>query len=202
MPYVTEEVWQHLYADMPEERAARRRADRRAMADSRMRLQRQRTTAPRTICALLQEIITSIRDARNEAEVEAKRRSQVILVGGAKSTLLQPAGGADRAAGAHRAAAHRAQVGAQAGAGDGVGRRRRRGLSAAGRNAGYRERGGSGWIARSKAQAAIERSQRMLENPNFVARAKPDIVQRERDALAAAEDTLTRLQARRLELAG
>jgi valyl-tRNA synthetase len=53
-----------------------------------------------------------------------------------------------------------------------------------------------------KAQAAVERSQKTLENPNFVTRAKPEIVQRERDALAAAQDTLTRLQARRLELAG
>lgn len=53
-----------------------------------------------------------------------------------------------------------------------------------------------------KAQAAVERSQKVLENPSFVARAKPEIVQRERDALAAAEDALARLQARRQELAG
>ncbi|HEY1390532.1 MAG TPA: hypothetical protein VGF38_18495, partial [Ktedonobacterales bacterium] len=52
-----------------------------------------------------------------------------------------------------------------------------------------------------KAEAAVERSKKVLENPNFVARAKPEIVQRERDALALAEDTLVRLRARRRELA-
>lgn len=52
-----------------------------------------------------------------------------------------------------------------------------------------------------KAEAAVERSKKALENPNFVARAKPEIVQRERDALAMAEDTLARLRARRRELA-
>ena len=52
-----------------------------------------------------------------------------------------------------------------------------------------------------KAQAAVERSEKSLANPNFVARAKPEVVQRERDALAAAEDTLARLQARRRDLA-
>ena len=53
-----------------------------------------------------------------------------------------------------------------------------------------------------KAEAAVERSMKVLENPNFVARAKPEIVQRERDALAMAEDTLARLRARRGEMAG
>jgi valyl-tRNA synthetase len=46
----------------------------------------------------------------------------------------------------------------------------------------------------------IERSRKVLENPNFVARAKPEVVQKERDALAAAEDTLAKLEARRGEL--
>ncbi len=46
----------------------------------------------------------------------------------------------------------------------------------------------------AKAQGQIERSRKMLDNPNFTGRAKPEVVQKERDALAAAEDTLTRLQ--------
>lgn len=50
------------------------------------------------------------------------------------------------------------------------------------------------------AHAQIERSRKMLDNPNFVARARPDVVQKERDALAAAQDTLAKLEARRGEL--
>jgi valyl-tRNA synthetase len=49
-------------------------------------------------------------------------------------------------------------------------------------------------------RGAIERSRTMLANPNFVGRARPDVVQRERDALAAAEDTLAKLEARLGEL--
>ena len=52
----------------------------------------------------------------------------------------------------------------------------------------------------AKAQALVERSRRMLDNPDFVARAKPEVVQKERDALAAAQDTVARLEARRKEL--
>jgi valyl-tRNA synthetase len=49
-------------------------------------------------------------------------------------------------------------------------------------------------------QVQIARSRAMLDNPNFVGRARPDVVQRERDALASAEDTLARLAAQRREL--
>ncbi|HST88353.1 MAG TPA: hypothetical protein VLJ14_08250, partial [Ktedonobacterales bacterium] len=53
----------------------------------------------------------------------------------------------------------------------------------------------------ASARQAVERARRALDNPNFVARARPDVVQKERDALAAAEDTLAKLEARRGELA-
>jgi valyl-tRNA synthetase len=52
------------------------------------------------------------------------------------------------------------------------------------------------------AHAAMARTQAMLANENFVTRAKPEVVQKERDALAAGEDTLARLEAQRRELAG
>ncbi|HET9980491.1 MAG TPA: valine--tRNA ligase, partial [Ktedonobacterales bacterium] len=52
------------------------------------------------------------------------------------------------------------------------------------------------------AQAAIARTQGMLANEQFVTRARPEIVQKERDALAAGEDTLARLAAQRRDLAG
>ncbi len=47
---------------------------------------------------------------------------------------------------------------------------------------------------------AAERSRRMLDNPSFVSRARPDVVQKERDARAAAEDTLAKLAAQLREL--
>ncbi len=54
--------------------------------------------------------------------------------------------------------------------------------------------------ARCRRRQLVERSRRVLDNPDFVARARPDVVQKERDALAAAEDTVARLEARRKEL--
>lgn len=46
------------------------------------------------------------------------------------------------------------------------------------------------------------RSRAKLANENFVTRAKPEVVQQERDNLAAQTDTLARLEAQRRELAG
>ena len=54
----------------------------------------------------------------------------------------------------------------------------------------------------ANARKAIERSEAKLANEQFVSRARPDVVQKERDALAAAQDTLAKLEARRRELAG
>jgi valyl-tRNA synthetase len=202
MPFVTEEVWQHLYADMSEgerpasalivapwpqmDAAAHRQRDDRAEGDM----------------ALIQEVVTAIRNARNEADVEAKRRITVILVGGAKTPLLrQQAALVEQLARTEppsierRLSAKPEQAMALVAGGVEV----------------YLPLAGLLDLAKEaerldgeivKAQAAVERSQKTLENPNFVTRAKPEIVQRERDALAAAQDTLTRLQARRLELAG
>ncbi len=47
----------------------------------------------------------------------------------------------------------------------------------------------------------IERVQKKLANQNFVTRAKPEVVAKERNKLAAQEERLTKLQARRSELA-
>jgi len=53
-----------------------------------------------------------------------------------------------------------------------------------------------------KVRKQIERSQMMLYRPNFIERARPEVVQKERDTLAAAQDTLAKLEAQRRELAG
>lgn len=152
--------------------------------------------------ALIQEIVIAIRNARNEAEVEAKRHIKVILAGGDKTTLLrQQAALIEQLARTEPPRIERklATKPEQAMA-----------LVAGGVEI-YLPLAGLLDLAKEaerldgeivKAEAAVERSKKVLENPNFVARAKPEIVQRERDALALAEDTLARLRARRRELAG
>ena len=105
MPFVTEEVWQHLYADVPEDERPASALIVAPWPERRMRPRGRLTTAPRRIIALLQEIVTRIRDARKQAEVDPAKRVAVILAGGAKTALLQAAGGADRATRAHGGAA-------------------------------------------------------------------------------------------------
>ena len=149
---------------------------------------------------LIQEVVTAIRNARNEAEVEAKRRITVILAGGDKTTLLrQQAALIEQLARTEpprierKIAAKPEQAMALVAGGIEI----------------YLPLAGLLDLAKEaerlegeivKAQAAVERSRKALANPNFVARARPEVVQRERDALAEAEDTLARLQARRRDL--
>jgi valyl-tRNA synthetase len=52
----------------------------------------------------------------------------------------------------------------------------------------------------ASARQDIARSQQMLANEQFTSRAKPEIVQREREKLAGHEERLAKLQARRQEL--
>jgi valyl-tRNA synthetase len=202
MPFVTEEVWQHLYADTSEDErpaSALIVAQWPAASVSATRQQDNRAEAD---MALIQEIVIAIRNARNEAEVEAKRHIKVILAGGDKTTLLrQQAALIEQLARTEplrierRLAAKPEQAMALVAGGVEI----------------YLPLAGLLDLAKEaerldgeivKAEAAVERSKKVLDNPNFVARAKPEIVQRERDALTMAEDTLARLRARRRELAG
>ncbi|MBV9712386.1 MAG: valine--tRNA ligase, partial [Ktedonobacteraceae bacterium] len=54
----------------------------------------------------------------------------------------------------------------------------------------------------TQAQQEITRLQGKLANENFVTRAKPEVVEKEREKLAAQEERVSKLQARRAELAG
>jgi valyl-tRNA synthetase len=55
---------------------------------------------------------------------------------------------------------------------------------------------------REKLAEQIERSQKMLDNENFVNRARPDVVQRERDKLASLEASNDQLAERLAQLCG
>jgi valyl-tRNA synthetase len=200
MPFVTEEIWQHLYADVPE-------AERPASALIVAPWPRPTDAAMRQIddgaeedFALLQEIVTRIRDARKQAEVDPAKRVAVILVGGAKTAMLKrQAGLIEQLARTEEPQVERrlAQKPEQAMA-----------LVAGGVEV-YLPLAGMLDLVKeqarmadeiAKAQALVERSRRVLDNPDFVSRAKPEVVQKERDALAAAQDTVARLEARRKEL--
>src|SRR5262249_32525712 len=150
--------------------------------------------------ALVQEIVTRIRDARKQAEVEPARRVQVILAGAAKTamlkqqtTLIEQLARTEPPRIERRLAAKPEQAMALVASGVEVY------LPLAGLLDLEKER----TRLQSQMQAQrdiIARARGMLENPNFVARARTDVVQRERDALAAAEDTLAKLEARLHEL--
>ncbi|HEV8192997.1 MAG TPA: valine--tRNA ligase, partial [Ktedonobacterales bacterium] len=152
--------------------------------------------------ALVQEIVTRIRDARREAEVEPARRIQVILAAGDKAAVLKEQAAVIEQLARTEPPRIERKLGTKpeqaiALVAGGV----EIYLPLAGLLDVAKELGRLGTEI-TNAQGAIERSRKMLDNPNFVSRAKPGIVQRERDALAAAEDTLAKLESRRHELAG
>jgi valyl-tRNA synthetase len=200
MPFVTEEIWQHLYADVPE---AERPASALIVAPWPAPTEvsaRQIDDSAEEDFELLQEIVTRIRDARKQAEVDPAKRVAVILAGGAKTAMLKrQAGLIEQLARTEEPQVERRLANkpeqAMALVADGV----EVYLPLAGLLDIEKEQARlADEIA--KAQALVERSRRVLDNPDFVVRAKPAVVQKERDALAAAEDTVARLEARRKEL--
>jgi valyl-tRNA synthetase len=200
MPFVTEEIWQHLYADVPEAERPASALIVAAWPALGAAAERQRDIAAEDEMALVQEIITRIRDARKQAEVEPARRIQVMLVAGARAPLLkQQAPLVEQLARTdpprieRKLSAKPEQAMALVASGIEI----------------YLPLAGMLDLAKETARLdremeqtrkLIERSRKVLENPNFIARAKPEVVRKERDALAAAEDTLARLEARRKEL--
>jgi valyl-tRNA synthetase len=198
MPFVTEEVWQHLYADLP---ADERPAPALIIAPWPAAAPDRVDTAAEDDFGLLREIVTRIRDAKKEAGVEPGKRVQAIVAAGAKAPMLkQQATVIEQLARTEpprverKLAAKPEQAMALVAGGVEVY------LPLAGLLDLAKE------IARldseiDSAHRQIERSERMLGNDQFVGRAKPEVVQKERDALAAARAALAKLEARRAELA-
>jgi valyl-tRNA synthetase len=210
MPFLTEEVWGHLWAEEP---ADQRPASALIIAswpslDAEAQARLSDATAEEEF-ALLQEITTRIRDARkqiNDVRQEQKQpklpRVRVILAGGKRTTLLkQQAALIEQLAATEPPQIERKLATKPEKAMSMVASGVEIYIPVADLFDIERE------IARideqiKVAQAAIARTQGMLANENFVTRARPDVVQKERDALAAGEDTLARLEAQRRELAG
>jgi valyl-tRNA synthetase len=222
MPFVTEEVWQYLIGAY-EQAAPAPTADPRtppASADGeragewgRQPMRPALIVAPWPEAApaqqneraeadfeVLRAIITRIRDARQQAGVEPGKRIAATLVGGPRTKLLK-----EQAAlfeqfarvQAPEILTKLAKKPAQAVT-----------LLVEGIEI-YLPLEGMVDLAKertrledaiTKAEADAERVRGKLSNEQFVARAKPEIVQTERDRLAAFEDDLKKLRARRAEL--
>ncbi len=199
MPFVTEEVWQHLYADVPEEL---RPAPALIVAPWPAADAAQEDAVAEEDFALLQEIVTRIRDAKKEAGVEPAKRVQVILVAGARAPLLkQQTALIEQLARTEPPRVERKLAAKPEQAMALVAGSVEVYLPLAGLLDVERE------LARLDAEIAdarklIERSEQKLGNEQFVARARPDVVQKERDTRVAAEATVATLEARRRELAG
>jgi valyl-tRNA synthetase len=197
MPFVTEEIWQHLYADVP---AEQRPAPALIVAPWPEADTAQTNQAAEDDLALVQEIVTRIRDARKQAGVEPARRVRVIMAAGARAPMLkQQTALIEQLARTEPPRIERklATKPEQAMA------------LVAGSVEIFLPLAGMLDLAKELARLdgeiqavrqQIERAERMLGNEQFVARARPDVVRKERDALAAARDTLAKLEARRKDL--
>ncbi len=201
MPFVTEEVWQYLY--------------RTSEPDS------SRWPAPALIVApwprpntaaidvqaeqefsLLQEIIVRIRDARNQMNVEPSRRVPVIIAAGDSVAMLE----AQSALIEFLARTEKPLLYTE------LEQEPEQSMSQlAGAVEIYLPLAGlldiSKELARldkefAQAEQEVVRLQGKLANESFVAKAKPAVVEKEREKLAAQEERVGKLKARRAELGG
>ncbi len=210
MPFLTEEIWQHLWSDTPaEERPASALIIASWPSLDGATMAALSDTAAEDDFALLQEIITSIRDmrkrindTRDEQGLPKLNRVAALMAGGKRTALLrQQAGLIERLAMTEPPAIERKLAEKPS---------RAMALVAGGVEIYVPvadlfdvERELARLDARiEEARAAVERSRKMLANEQFVTRAKPEVVQKERDTLAAHADTLARLEDQRRELAG
>ncbi len=200
MPFLTEEVWQHLY--------------RTSMADQTA------WPAPALIIALwpqfnqrlvdeeaegqfslVQEVITRIRDARNQANVEQARRIPAIMAVGenlamfeAQSSLIEFLARTEKPQ-LHSTLAQKPEQAMSLLAGTVEVYLPLAGMIDIGKELERLDK------EIAQAQQEVTRVQSKLANENFVARARPEVVEKEREKLAAQEERLGKLQARRDELA-
>jgi valyl-tRNA synthetase len=214
MPFVTEEVWQYLIGaggidgiEADQGDGVERREiimPRPALIVARWPEANPRQIDERALAdfALLREITTRIRDARSQLNVEQSRRIPAVIVAGAKAKSLKE----QTPLLMQLARTETPEIVAK------LAKKPEQSMSLLVQGVEvYLPLAGlidldkevkrlDGEIA--KAQADLERIQAKLANEQFVSRAKHEVVQTERDRLAAAKEALAKLQARRQELAG
>lgn len=201
MPFVTEEVWQYLYhfsqpdkeswpasaliiAPWPQHNAA--------FVDEQAEEQ----------FGLVQEVITRIRDARNQMNVEPARRVPVIIACGSDTTLAMFREQASLIEVLARTETPQLSVT--------LAQKPEQAMSLlAGPVEIYLPLAGLLDIGKelerldkeiAQAQQEITRVQTKLANQNFVARAKPEVVEKEREKLTIQQERINKLQSRRVEV--
>jgi len=199
MPFVTEEVWHYLYGTSEPNHElwpasaliiAPWPCVNIAAIDDEAESQ----------FGLVQEVITRIRDARNQANVEPARRIPVEMVVGsetatfaAQSPLIEFLARTEKPL-LHEALAHKPEQAMSLLAGPIEIYLPLSGLLDIGKEVERLDK------EIAHAQQEIARLQGKLGNASFVAKAKPEVVEKEREKLAAQEERIGKLQARRGEL--
>ncbi len=201
MPFVTEEVWQHLYRTSVADPTQWPASALIVAAWPQSNLGALDESAESEF-ALLQEIIVRIRDARNQANVEPAKRVQVILVAGSQLAILK----AQAALIEFLARTESPQWHAQ------LAEKPEQAMSLlAGTIEIYLPLAGLLDLGKELArldkeivatEQEIARGQGKLANEAFVTRAKPEVVQKERERLVELEERLSKLRERRAEVAG
>jgi valyl-tRNA synthetase len=200
MPFVTEEVWQHLYRTS-EPNNAQWPATALIIAEWPQFDARLLDETADQQFNLVQQVITRIRDARNQMNVEPARRIPAILVAGNQQAMFEEQLPlieflartehpmlydtlANKPEQAMSMLAESTEIYLPLAGMIDLDKELER-------------------IDKEISQARQEQSRQegKLANENFVARAKPEIVAKEREKLAATEERLSKLTARREELA-
>jgi valyl-tRNA synthetase len=201
MPFVTEEVWQYLYQTSQPDKALWPspalilapwpRADTSVIDDG-----------AEEDFGLLQEAITRIRDARNQMNVEPARHIPVILAAGSLVSMFE----AQAALIEFLARTEKPQLFVQ------LDEKPEQSMALlAGSVEIYLPLAGMLDIAKElerldkeilQAHQEITRLQGKLANEAFVTRAKPEVVEKEREKLLTQEERIGKLEARRAELGG
>ncbi len=200
MPFVTEEVWHNLYRiSLPDQSlwpspalivAGWPQYDERFVDEESERR-----------FSLVQEVVTRIRDARNQVNAEPARRIPVVLGVGDEQAMFEEQSPLIQ----FLARTEQPQLCKT------LAQKPEQAMSMlAGNIEIYLPLAGMIDIEKElgrldkeieQARQEIERVQKKLANQNFVTRAKPDVVVKEREKLAVQEERLNKLQARRNELA-
>ncbi|HEX7736286.1 MAG TPA: valine--tRNA ligase [Ktedonobacteraceae bacterium] len=200
MPFVTEEVWQHLYRTSVAD-AAQWPAPALIVAAWPESNSAALDEAAESDFDLLQEIIVRIRDARNQANVEPAKRVQVILAAGSQlATLTAQAPLIEFLARTEKPQLHASLPEKPAQSMSLLAGSVEIYLPLAGLLDLDKE------LARLEKEIAtteleIARIQGKLANEAFVTRAKPEVVQKERERLVEQQERLNKLRERRAELA-
>ncbi|HYL43674.1 MAG TPA: valine--tRNA ligase [Ktedonobacteraceae bacterium] len=199
MPFVTEEVWQYLYLTS-EPDTARWPASALIIAPWPEADSAAIDEEAEVAFSLVQEIITRIRDARNQMNVEPARRVPVIIAAGSAVAMLETQSPLIE----FLARTEKPQLYIE------LEQKPEQSMSLlAGSVEIYLPLVGLLDIGKelarldkelAQAEQEVVRLQGKLANEAFVAKARPEVVEKEREKLASQEERVGKLKARRAEL--